>query len=152
MSNLYLPEGRLLHTPENQAAWETLSSLRQAMEQETVLEGRAVLCTPGHDLLVNLGPFTGTIPRRSRPGHREGTAREIAILSRVGKPISFTVTGVAEGAPPQLTLSRRRAQELALAELLRCPPGTVLPGHRDPPGGLRRLCGCGVRGGVSHRD
>ena len=33
MSNLYLPEGRLLHTPENQAAWETLSSLRQAMEQ-----------------------------------------------------------------------------------------------------------------------
>lgn len=67
MSNLYLPEGRLLHTPENQAAWETLSSLRQAMEQETVLEGRAVLCTPGHDLLVNLGPFTGTIPRRRPP-------------------------------------------------------------------------------------
>lgn len=128
MSNLYLPEGRLLHTPENQAAWETLSSLRQAMEQETVLEGRAVLCTPGHDLLVNLGPFTGTIPREEAAlGIREGTAREIAILSRVGKPISFTVTGVAEGAPPQLTLSRRRAQELALAELLRCPPGTVLP-------------------------
>lgn len=44
MSNLYLPEGRLLHTPENQAAWETLSSLRQAMEQETVLEGRATIC------------------------------------------------------------------------------------------------------------
>lgn len=110
MSNLYLPEGRLLHTPENQAAWETLSSLRQAMEQETVLEGRAVLCTPGHDLLVNLGPFTGTIPREEAAlGIREGTAREIAILSRVGKPISFTVTGVAEGAPPQLTLSRRRA-------------------------------------------
>ena len=72
MSNLYLPEGRLLHTPENQAAWETLSSLRQAMEQETVLEGRAVLCTPGPDLLVNRGPFTGTIPRedaaRGLPG------------------------------------------------------------------------------------
>ena len=79
MSNLYLPEGRLLHTPENQAAWETLSSLRQAMEQETVLEGRAVLCTPGHDLLVNLGPFTGTIPREEAAlGIREGTAREIA--------------------------------------------------------------------------
>lgn len=86
MSNLYLPEGRLLHTPENQAAWETLSSLRQAMEQETVLEGRAVLCTPGHDLLVNLGPFTGTIPREEAAlGIREGTAREIAILSRGGK-------------------------------------------------------------------
>ena len=147
MSNLYLPEGRLLHTPENQAAWETLSSLRQAMEQETVLEGRAVLCTPGHDLLVNLGPFTGTIPREEAAlGIREGTAREIAILSRVGKPISFTVTGVAEGAPPQLTLSRRRAQELALAELLRCPPGTVLPAtvtHLEGFGAFVDV-GCGV--------
>ena len=95
MSNLYLPEGRLLHTPENQAAWETLSSLRQAMEQETVLEGRAVLCTPGHDLLVNLGPFTGTIPREEAAlGIREGTAREIAILSRVGKPACFLVTAL----------------------------------------------------------
>ena len=147
MSNLYLPEGRLLHTPENQAAWETLSSLRQAMEQETVLEGRAVLCTPGHDLLVNLGPFTGTIPREEAAlGIREGTAREIAILSRVGKPISFTVTGVAAGAPPQLTLSRRRAQELALAELLRCPPGTVLPAtvtHLEGFGAFVDV-GCGV--------
>ena len=147
MSNLYLPEGRLLHTPENQAAWETLSSLRQAMEQETVLEGRVVLCTPGHDLLVNLGPFTGTIPREEAAlGIREGTAREIAILSRVGKPISFTVTGVAEGAPPQLTLSRRRAQELALAELLRCPPGTVLPAtvtHLEGFGAFVDV-GCGV--------
>lgn len=152
MSNLYLPEGRLLHTPENQAAWETLSSLRQAMEQETVLEGRAVLCTPGHDLLVNLGPFTGTIPREEAAlGIREGTAREIAILSRVGKPISFTVTGVAEGAPPQLTLSRRRAQELALAELLRLPAGTVLPATVTHLEGFGAFVDVGWRGGVSHR-
>ena len=146
MSNLYLPEGRLLHTPENQAAWETLSSLRQAMEQETVLEGRAVLCTPGHDLLVNLGPFTGTIPREEAAlGIREGTAREIAILSRVGKPISFTVTGVAEGAPPP-------GPGAGSGRTAPLPAGHRSPRHRDPPGGLRRLCGCGVRGGVSHRD
>mgnify|MGYP000193708404 CR=1 FL=1 len=89
----------------------------------------------------------GTIPREEAAlGIREGTAREIAILSRVGKPISFTVTGVAEGAPPQLTLSRRRAQELALAELLRCPPGTVLPAtvtHLEGFGAFVDV-GCGV--------
>ena len=32
MSNLYLPEGRLLHTAENQGAVATLSALRRAME------------------------------------------------------------------------------------------------------------------------
>ena len=63
MSNLYPPEGRLLHTLQNRANVETLSRLRQAMARETVVEGRVTLCTPAHDLVVQLGPFTGTIPR-----------------------------------------------------------------------------------------
>ena len=147
MSNLYLPEGRLLHTAENQGAVATLSALRRAMERETVLEGRAVLCTPQHDLLVSLGPFTGTIPREETAlGIREGTAREIAILSRVGKPIAVTVTGLRSGDPPQLLLSRRQAQERALEALLSCPPGTVLPAtvtHLEGFGAFVDI-GCGV--------
>ncbi len=129
MSNLYLPEGRLLHTPENRAVCAHLDALHRAMEEETVLEGRAVLCTPDHDLSVAVGPFAGRIPREEAAlGIREGTAREIAILSRVGKPIAFTVTGIASaGEAPTLLLSRRRAQELALGRLLDCPPGQVLP-------------------------
>ena len=147
MSNLYLPEGRLLHTDENQRAAATLPALRRALEQETVLEGRAVLCTPQHDLLVNLGPFTGRIPREEAAlGIREGTTREIAILSRVGKPIAVTVTGLDQGADAPLLLSRRRAQELALEALLACPPGTVLPAtvtHLEGFGAFVDL-GCGV--------
>ena len=149
MSNLYLPEGRLLHTPENQAAWETLSSLRQAMEQETVLEGRAVLCTPGHDLLVNLGPFTGTIPREEAAlGIREGTAREIAILSRVGKPVCFQITALEEsGGVLRPRLSRRRAQQAALdAMLAGLHPGCILPAvvtHLESFGAFVDI-GCGV--------
>ena len=147
MSNLYLPEGRLLHTDENQRAAATLPALRRALEQETVLEGRAVLCTPQHDLLVNLGPFTGKIPREEAAlGIREGTTREIAILSRVGKPIAVTVTGLDQGADAPLLLSRRRAQELALEALLACPPGTVLPAtvtHLEGFGAFVDL-GCGV--------
>ena len=38
MSNLYPPEGRLLHTLQNRANVETLSRLRQAMARETVVE------------------------------------------------------------------------------------------------------------------
>ena len=95
MSNLYPPEGRLLHTLQNRANVETLSRLRQAMARETVVEGRVTLCTPAHDLVVQLGPFTGTIPREEAAlGIREGTAREISILSRVGKPVSCVVTQV----------------------------------------------------------
>lgn len=147
MSNLYLPEGRLLRTPENQGAAASLPALRRAMETQRVLEGRAVLCTPQHDLVVNLGPFTGTIPREEAAlGIREGTAREIAILSRVGKPVAVTVTGLDPGDPPRLTLSRRRAQELALEALLACPPGTVLPAtvtHLEGFGAFVDV-GCGV--------
>lgn len=129
MSNPYHPEGRLLHTPENQAACSALSLLHTAMERETVLEGRAVCCTPSHDLTVSLGPFTGLIPREEAAlGIREGTAREIAILSRVGKPIAFTVTHISrEEGLPLPRLSRRRAQERVLDWLLAQPPGTVLP-------------------------
>lgn len=129
MSNPYYPEGRLLHTPENQAACSALPLLHTAMERETVLEGRAVCCTPDHDLTVSLGPFTGRIPREEAAlGIREGTAREIAILSRVGKPIAFTITQIEQdGSFPLLRLSRRRAQERVLDWLLAQPPGTVIP-------------------------
>lgn len=148
MSTRYLPEGRLLHTPDNRASLSSLPALARAMDRETVLEGRAALCTPDHALTVTLGPFTGVIPREETAlGIREGTAREIAILSRVGKPVAFTVTGLEDsGGQPTLLLSRRRAQELALAALLDTPAGTVLPAtvtHLEPFGAFVDV-GCGV--------
>lgn len=148
MSNPYRPEGRLLRTPENQAACSALPLLYTAMERETVLEGRAVCCTPDHDLSVSLGPFTGLIPREETAlGIREGTAREIAILSRVGKPIAFTVTGILQpGDVPMLRLSRRRAQERVLDWLLSQPPGTVVPAtitHLESFGAFVDV-GCGL--------
>lgn len=141
MSNLYLPEGRLLHTPENRRY--TLAALADAMEQGAVLEGRVTLCTPEHDLLVSYGPFTGRIPREETAlGIREGTAREIAILSRVGKPAAFTVTEL--GDTP--IFSRRKAQELALAGLMNAPVGTVLPATVTHLAGFGAFVdvGCGV--------
>ena len=64
MRSRFLPEGRLLHTPENEAACASRDGLRRAMEEETVLEGVAQLCDGAHNLLVSVGPFTGFLPGR----------------------------------------------------------------------------------------
>ena len=141
----YFPEGRLLHTPENQAACQTLPALLQAQASGRILEGRTLLCTPNHDLQLQLGPFLGIIPREEAAlGIQEGTTREIAILSRVGKPTVCTLSSVLEDGT--LLLSRRQAQARALDALLDTPVGTVLPGtvtHLAPFGAFVDI-GCGV--------
>ena len=142
---LYPPEGRLLHTSGNQAACQSFTHLEQAKANGMILEGRTILCTPEHELQVQLGSFLGRIPREEAAlGIREGTSREIAILSRVGKPTACVVTALlADGT---LLLSRRQAQERALTFCLDLPIGTVLPGtvtHLAPFGTFVDI-GCGV--------
>ena len=149
MNVRFLPEGRLLHTSENKAFCATRAALIRAMNEGRILEGLALLCGVGHDLTVQVGPFTGTIPREEAAlGIAEGTTREIAILSRVGKPVSFTVESVngPEDAPV-LCLSRRRAQGMALAHMLTYwKPGKIVPAtvtHLEPFGAFVDV-GCGV--------
>ena len=148
MPSQYLPEGRLSKTIENQSACASLPALAKAMEQEQILEGRVLLCDAEHNLTVAVGPFVGTIPRSETAlGIAEGTTREIAILSRVGKPVSFLVQSI--GGPtdrPVLILSRRRAQERALAHFMtHLTPGDIIPAtvtHLEPFGAFVDI-GCG---------
>ena len=149
MTSRYPPEGRLLHTPENEAACADAGGLRRAMEAGTILEGVAQLCDEAHNLLVSVGPFTGVIPREEAAlGVAEGTTREIAILSRVGKPVCFTVEALEEaGGALRPRLSRRRAQRAALdAMLAQLRPGQIIPArvtHLEPFGAFVDI-GCGV--------
>ena len=144
--NEYLPEGAGPLFPDNQP----LSALQLAMEDQTILTGMAIRCDAQRDLTVRFGGYEGTIPRLDaiHPSI-SGAERDIAILSRVGKPTSFTVTAidVDSGGRPRLTLSRRAAQEQAMAWLLEnAPPGTVLPArvtHLEKFGAFVDL-GCGV--------
>ena len=77
-----------------------------------------------------------------------GADRDIAVLSRVGKPTCFTITdlSVDGGGRPRPVLSRRRAQEQAIAWLLEhSAPGDVLPArvtHLESFGAFVDL-GCG---------
>lgn len=149
LTNLYLPEGRLLDTAENMTACSSKAELLRAMESRRVLEGTALCCTPEHDLTVALGPFTGLIPRAETAlGIAEGNTRDIAILSRVGKPISFIVDSLEE-ADGQFRplLSRKKAQQAALERLLaELVPGMVIPAsvtHLEHFGAFVDI-GCGV--------
>ena len=149
MTSRYPPEGCLLHTPENEAACASVEGLRRAMEVGTILEGLAQLCDEAHNLLVSVGPFTGVIPREEAAlGIAEGTTREIAILSRVGRPVCFTVEALEEeNGALRPRLSRRRAQRAALdAMLAGLRPGMIIPAvvtHLEPFGAFVDI-GCGV--------
>lgn len=149
MNAHFLPEGRLLYTSENQKACSSRRSLMRAMSMGKILEGRALLCGTEHNLIVQVGPFTGSIPREETAmGIIEGTTREIAILSRVGRPVCFTVSAI-EGPDrsPTLLLSRRHAQQQALAHILSTwQVGDIVPAtvtHTEPFGAFVDI-GCGI--------
>lgn len=137
----YLPEGMDLHkngySPE---------ALRKARAEGTILQAVAVVCTESHDLLVDLGCCMGRIPRsEAAMGIAEGRVREIAILSRVGKPVSFRVMELPTGGPA--LLSRRLAQEEARRHLFQTKvPGDIIPAVVTNPTGFGAFCdvGCGL--------
>lgn len=148
--SVYLPEGLLLDTPENLRFTGSLSGLSQAMAQGTVLEGRAVLCDHEHNLVVDLGWCRGLIPRAEGAlGIADGSTRDIAIISRVGKPVCFVVRELRE-LPQGVVLpvlSRRLAQERCRRDYLsRLVPGDVIPSrvtHLEPFGCFVDV-GCGI--------
>lgn len=112
--NDYYPEG--LKT-ENKRSILTTASLAEAKVQQTVLEAPVIMCDASHNLVVNLGCMRGIIPRNEGAvGISDGTTRDIALISRVGKPVSFVVTSFAsdKNGKPYALLSRKTAQNLCL--------------------------------------
>ena len=95
--NRFYPEGRLLSTEENTAVINGRELMKMAAVQKTVLEARAVICTPSHDLVLDIPGTEAVIPRAEGAlGIADGSTRDIAMLSRVGKPVCFTVMSVGE--------------------------------------------------------
>lgn len=139
--NSYLPEGMAQtyqgFTPEE---------LRRAKTEGTILQAPVVVCTEEHDLLVDLGCCLGRIPRSETAlGILDGTVRDIAILSRVGRPVSFRVLELPIGGPA--LLSRRLAQEEAHRHLFdTARPGDILPAVVTSLAKFGAFCdiGCGV--------
>ena len=91
----------------------TLGALERAMERGAVLEAPVILCDNDMNLHVALGSYVGIIPREEvayLPNNNP--IKDIAILTRVGKTVCFTVKDIDKhrGDAPYILLSRRDAQ------------------------------------------
>ncbi len=146
----YYPEGRLINSAENKAATVSLQGIAEACKDGRILESRAVVCDPSHNLIVELGSLRGIIPREEGAmGIKEGTVRDIAIISRVNKPVCFIVKDIIKNADGTVTpiLSRRAAQERCMSEYVdQLIPGDIIDAkitHLDSFGAFADI-GCGI--------
>ena len=117
----YYPEGWLNDTAENKRNMITPSALIQAQANKTILESTVMMCDAEHNLILNLGCMKGIIPRNEGAiGIKEGYTRDIALISRVGRPVSFLVNELKTDNKGSLyaVLSRRQAQEECRSNLL----------------------------------
>lgn len=109
----FLPEGCLIEKKENSLCMRNLTTLGEAYKEQRILEARATVCDSLHNLTVDLGCIKGVIPRQEGAlGIREGRVRDIAVISRVGRPVSFVITGFSrnEAGEAVAVLSREKAQ------------------------------------------
>ena len=112
--NIFKPEGQLIGEKSNKEAMENPSALREACRAGTILESRALLCDRDHNLKVDLGCMYGIIPHNEGAiGIDDGTVRDIALISRVNKPVTFRITGFSfdESGREYAILSRKSVQQ-----------------------------------------
>lgn len=147
--NKFLPEGKIFNSTQNRYYLQSEETMQEARSHGIILEGHAVMCTPEHDLVVELPFGKGIIPRSEGAiGIAEGVTRDIALLSRVNKTVCFKVMDIKkDGGETICILSRRQAQTQCMSEYingLSC--GDVIPAkvtHLEPFGCFVDI-GCGV--------
>lgn len=148
--NQYFAEGVRLDTPDNLAAVRSAAGLARAMEEGTILAARAVLCDAGHNLHVELPCMEGIIPyTEGAVGIAEQTTRDIALISRVSKPVCFMVTGFEQrpDGRRRAVLSRRKAQERCREEYIHhLRVGDIIPARVTRLESFGAFCdiGCGL--------
>ncbi|MCI7211050.1 MAG: S1 RNA-binding domain-containing protein [Ruminococcus bromii] len=118
----YLPEGKLVSTQENINILQSPQLLSEAMNEQKILEAKAIICDSRHNLIVDLGSMKGIIPREEGAiGIREGTVRDIAVISRVNRAVSFVITDFRtdSNGVKYAVLSREKAQKKCLEDYVR---------------------------------
>lgn len=148
--NSYRPEGRIIYSKETRDSAVSASALQEAMLRGTVLEARALLCDNEHNLHVDLGCMRGIIPRdECAVGIKEGKVRDIAIISRVNKPVCFKVLEIEKSVSgiSFAVLSRRAAQQECIDNYISAlRAGDVIDAavtHLEPFGAFCDV-GCGI--------
>ncbi len=142
----YYPEGMLIETAENRRQLKSIFTVREAMLTGKILEAKAAVCDSEHNLIIELPFGKGIIAREDGAvGIKEGRVRDIAVISRVNKPVCFKVIEIID--EKTVRLSRRAAQEECLSEYIyKLKMGDIIPArvtHLEPFGAFVDV-GCGV--------
>ena len=149
MSNLYYPEGYRLGSAENREYLTSFAGLERAMNEGKILESTVLLCDSRMRLHVDLYGIRGVMEREETMFCRGGEEiKDIAVITRVGKPICFKILRLEyEDGHPLAILSRRAAQEECMRNHLSdCVPGDILPArvtHLESFGAFVDI-GCGI--------
>ena len=150
METLYKPEGNMLGQDEIREIASDPKLLEKARVTGRILEGRAVICDSDHNLIVDFGGLRGIIPREEAAiGISDGTVRDIAIITRVNKPVCFKVTEIVKRPDNEncLYLSRKAAQEECRRHLFEnAEIGDIVDAritHMEPFGAFADV-GCGM--------
>lgn len=127
----------------------TYAALLEAMRAGTVLESRALSFDSQRQLHFRLGEFPAVMPyEECADGTAEGKVRDIALVTRVGRPVCFVITHVeVDRGHPLFYLSRTAVQRRCREEYLdRLVPGDVIPCRvtRAEPFGAFCDVGCGI--------
>ncbi len=149
MKNKYAPEGSLISTPENREFISSKEGLDRAAVQGKTLEAIATLCDGSMRLHVDLYGMRGIIDREEAVYDPQGLpTKDIAIITRVGKPVCFKVLGRDFDRDGEFyRLSRRDAQrECYLNHICDLIPGDIIDArvtHLEPFGAFVDI-GCGL--------
>lgn len=146
----FYPEGWLIDTIGNRLSMQNPATLAQASHDEKILEARALVCDGEHNLVVDLGCMKGIISREDGAiGIKEGLVRDIAVISRVNRPVCFIITGFKKdlNGHTYATLSRKNAQIKCMNQYIRNRKiGDVINArvtHLEPFGAFVDI-GCGI--------
>lgn len=123
----YFPENYLIHTQENKNILSSKAAIKEAFYSGKIIECRATVCDKDHNLYVDLGVMKGVIPRdEGAIGIDDGSVRDIAIISRVNKPVLCKVTNFKtdENGETIAVLSRKSVQQDCMRDYI----STLSPG------------------------
>ena len=146
----YMPEGELIKRPSNVLHTAGISALEDLRKNGGIAEAVCTLCDSSHNLIVDLGFAQGFIPRNEGAvGIEDGTTRDIALISRVNKPVCFMVTEISENnnGKYKIILSRKKAQEKCIENYIsKLKAGDIIDAkvtHLEPFGAFVDI-GCGI--------
>lgn len=105
----YYPEGINFTNKK----FTSVDEIRAAIANGEIVQSKVLLCDREHNLHIDLGVMSGIIPRyEGALGIEEETVRDIALISKVNKPVVFKIAAIKqdEYGNDYALLSRRIVQ------------------------------------------